>query len=192
MNEEGQELNYIGSTYLSLDERMSHHRSDTNNCSSKIIFKTCSNINIILIEPFSCNSKEELLFRERFYYDKYDCVNIIRPILYPEERENYQQTYHQKYKKEHKEQLLEYNSKYKADHKEDIQKYYEENKIEILEYQQNYYEDHKEERAEYNAKKYKKNKCEFKCDCGSTINNKINIRIHEKSKKHIKFLEQNK
>ena len=237
INEKGEWVIYIGSTCQKLSSRMTGHRRDTNACKSKIIIETCENITITLIKNYPCNTKEELTAEERSYYDKYDCVNAYRPILYPEERENYQQTYYkehkeerveyqQKYNQEHKEEILEYQQKYQPkyyeenkkeilekqtkynqehkeerveyykEHKEELaeyqQKYREEHKEEILEYHQKYREEHKEEKAEKNAKNYDKNKCEFKCDCGSTINNKLKIKAHEKTKKHIKFLEQNK
>ena len=38
-------------------------------------------VNISLIEEFPCDTKEDLLRRERYWIDKLDCVNILSPIV---------------------------------------------------------------------------------------------------------------
>lgn len=73
---------YIGSTTLELYIRLSAHNSKTNKC----ITKDFINPKIQLIELFPCETKNELLWREREWFDKTDCVNLNRPILTEEER----------------------------------------------------------------------------------------------------------
>jgi hypothetical protein len=41
---------------------------------------------IVLLESYPCNSKDELTARERFYIDTLDCVNTIRPFSSNDEK----------------------------------------------------------------------------------------------------------
>lgn len=77
---------YIGSTIETLKERLrKHHRL---NCSSREILKN-GDYDIILIEDYPCNSKQELELRERYYIENNECVNILLPARTMKE---YQQT----------------------------------------------------------------------------------------------------
>ena len=59
---------YVGSTCKTLNARLSNHKSKTfNQCSSKSFI----NPKIVLIESFSCNSKQELELKEREYKHTY-------------------------------------------------------------------------------------------------------------------------
>ena len=77
-------LIYIGSTCKKkLSGRMSEHRSDYRKHmkgKKKYLssFKVMENndYNIILIEDFPCNSKDQLFARERYYTNEIECVNI--------------------------------------------------------------------------------------------------------------------
>ncbi len=83
---------YIGSTTEKLlSERMSKHRSDykrwkNENVKCKytsfILFDKygVENCNIILLELVNCNSKDELLARERHFIKTLKCVNIQIPL----------------------------------------------------------------------------------------------------------------
>ncbi len=55
------------------------------------------------------------------------------------------------------------------------------------EYIEKYKEIHKEYKKDYYKKYYEKKKEETTCVCGSTIQ-KIVMKIHEKSKKHINYI----
>ena len=77
------------------------------------------NCRITLIENYPCNSKDELVARERWWINEIDCVNKVRPVITLAEREEYMKTYYQQNKETIKQQA---------------QKYYAENKDEI-----NYY-----------------------------------------------------
>jgi len=112
INEEGIELTYIGSTYLSLIDRFEYHKNLLiNNCSSKIIIKTCSNIMITLIIDFPCKTRKELLIKERYYYDIYECINIKKPILL----EGEQKQYNINYRINNADKIKQYNIQYNID-----------------------------------------------------------------------------
>ena len=70
---------YIGSTCKKLlSSRLAQHNYEFKNhpkCSSRVILEN-NNYNIILIELFSCDTKDELLKRERYYIEQNECVNI--------------------------------------------------------------------------------------------------------------------
>ena len=77
---------YIGSTIEILARRLAGHRrayktfkegKSTNVTSYQIIEQ--GNYDIVLIENCPCESKEELLRRERYFIESLDCVNKIIP-----------------------------------------------------------------------------------------------------------------
>lgn len=77
---------YIGSTTETLSRRLVCHRSKykchllgkAEYVSSIEILKN-NNYDIILIEKYNCNDKEELLARERYYIENNKCVNRLVP-----------------------------------------------------------------------------------------------------------------
>ena len=80
---------YIGSTTQSLSQRLGGHKSSKKHgghCSSFEIINN-TDCQITLIELYPCNSREELLARERYHIDKNpQCINKCVPILSNEER----------------------------------------------------------------------------------------------------------
>jgi hypothetical protein len=77
---------YIGSTCKLLCQRLAQHRSTYKAYQSgKYNFVTSFKLleigdcEIILLEKFPCNSREELNARERFYIETLDCVNKFIP-----------------------------------------------------------------------------------------------------------------
>lgn len=112
---------YIGSTTLLLSLRKAHHRRlyksyKLNNigryCSSYKLFEL-GDVDIILIEEFKCDNKEQLHARERFYIEKNNCVNINIPgrnLTNKEYYENNKEKYlskKRKYIKDHRTQINE-------------------------------------------------------------------------------------
>lgn len=160
---------YIGSTTQSLAKRHYKHKKSYqqyingcyHNVSSFELIKL-GNTDIILLENFPCNNKEELHARERYYIEqnKAICVNIRTPGR--TDREYYNEN--KDAIKEHKKQ------------------YYNDNQEKILEKKKEYYHNNKEQIAE-------KNKEQIMCECGSSIRKKELFR-HYKSKKHINFINQ--
>jgi hypothetical protein len=84
---------YIGSTTLKyLSTRLQNHSARYKaggNVSSKKLFEL-GNCQIILLENYCCNSKDELTARERYYIEqnKNICVNIRCPNTTLEEKRN--------------------------------------------------------------------------------------------------------
>jgi len=140
-------LVYIGSTtqkYLS--DRLKGHRCNykrflenkNRNVSSFKILEN-NDFYIELIELFPCNSKDELLVRERYYFDNIDCINKVRPQITKEEEKERDTLNRKKRYENNKDKIL------------DIQhQYYQENKEKIKEHKKIYNKEHKEERKKYN------------------------------------------
>jgi broad specificity polyphosphatase/5'/3'-nucleotidase SurE len=153
---------YIGSTTeFYLGNRLAKHRNQFNEkkddkyCSSFELLKL-GDVEIILIETYSCNSKDELYKKEREYIElnKNIVVNINIPSRSKSE-------YHKEYVKTEKYKIYQknymdiYNKKYR-DKNEDKLKEYEKNRP------------NKDERKE----KYKLwSLLKYKCICGSEITN---------------------
>ena len=71
---------YYGSTILSLNKRFRTHKK----CNSKKIIDA-GDAKVELVENYPCESKQELLWRERYYIENFDCVNKMKPIVTKEE-----------------------------------------------------------------------------------------------------------
>jgi hypothetical protein len=102
-------LVYIGSTiekYLS--NRLKNHRSNLktnkiNTTSSKVL--EGGDYYIELVELYPCNSKDELLVRERYYFDIIDCVNKHRPKRTEEEKKKQSKKCCQEYYEKNKDKI---------------------------------------------------------------------------------------
>jgi hypothetical protein len=204
---------YVGSTICRLSDRMSEHRSKHNKCMSKNIgdLKECS---IILIENYPCKDVNELKSRERFYFDKYklECKDVFqnkyRPILYEGEKTKFKKLYLDKNKIEISKRQKEYQQRpeikekrkeyyKKPESKEKSKEHYQKNKTELLKTKKEYYEKNKIEISKRKKQYCEKNKIRlsekdketYNCECGSisTIRHKSR---HNKSKKHINFINQ--
>jgi hypothetical protein len=77
---------YIGSTVQSLATRISQHRYDYQaylksgeRMMTSFQILENGNYDIVLLEKFSCESKEELHARERHHIEKNNCVNKFIP-----------------------------------------------------------------------------------------------------------------
>ena len=84
---------YVGSTTLLLCQRLVMHRKAYNkyvktNKSYITAFDIMKNgdYNIILLEACPCKNREELLKKEREYFDLLPCVNSDRPYITEEEK----------------------------------------------------------------------------------------------------------
>ena len=91
---------YIGSTCSTLVKRLSNHKRKKE-CSSKDFI----NPKIFLIEDYSCDRKDQLLMRERFHIENTECVNLYRPIIYEEERQQENKVYFKQYHIDNREQI---------------------------------------------------------------------------------------
>ena len=169
-------LIYIGSTCEpTLAKRLAKHISNYNDwkngrnkgyISSYKIFGG-GNYDIILIESFPCENKDQLHARERFYIENNECVNMVIVGRKPKEYRNLPE------KREIRNQYL-------IDNKEKIKKqqadYYENNKEKIKENVKKYRETHQitEKKKEY-LKQYRQQ-------------NKEKLRLYEKERREKKDL----
>ena len=155
---------------------------------------------MIPIEQYSCNSKKELLIRERHHIDILrPTFNIVKPGRtikeYYEDNKEKVLEYHKQYREENKE----YYKQYREENKEYYKQYREGNKEQLSEYEKKYYEVNKEQILEKCKKRYEANKeiinekanekviCDH-CGCEST---KRNLKRHQKTKKCLKSQEDN-
>ena len=171
-------LTYYGSTCEKrLSRRLSKHRSnysdylknqENNFCTSFNILEG-GNYSIVLVEHYPCNSKEELLQRERFYIENNECVNRNIPTRTNEE-------YYKYYRLLNAEKLKHYGKNYREENKEKLNEkkkmYCALNAEKIKQYKKNHYE--------------KSKKLIITCECGLSLL-KRNLLRHLKSKKHIDF-----
>ena len=89
---------YIGSTTTSLSQRLAKHRhsyafwkrgegQESRHFTSSYEILENGDFDIILIEDYPCDNKEQLCYRERYWIEQMDCVNRIkRPMTNDEER----------------------------------------------------------------------------------------------------------
>ena len=148
---------YYGSTcnYYLANRLSNHHQTykKNKNCSSKELYEK-GEVKIELCENYPCNSKKELLERERWWIENNKCVNKIFPITSPEQTKAKQK----KYREENRDILLKKKREYTRTHKNEKKEYdklryqqkkeeiknrvtqrYQEKKEEIKEYARNYY-----------------------------------------------------
>ena len=126
------------------------------------------NYDIVLIESYPCNSKDELHARERYYTNNIDCVNKVKG----------QGMYNELGIKEYKKQYHEKNKDIIHAQKKE---YREKNKDKIIEKSKEYYEKNKDIiHAKHNEKQ--------NCVCGNCYTY-ANKNQHLKSKKHLQYLK---
>ena len=152
---ENNEIIYIGSTTQTLCKRYSTHQ-----------YKL-QNHKIILIENYSCNSKEELLKKEQEFIEQHsNLLNKIKSYQSTQDRIEYKKENDKNYRLNNKEKINEVKKKHYEDNKEHFKKYHNEwymkNKPSQIEKQRKHYQ---QNRDEIN----KKITCE---KCGATITKK--------------------
>ena len=122
----GNGLTYYGSTCQALSKRLAKHKDDKrvynqgnlNNKMSSFEILDAIDCNICLVELYPCNSREELLMRERFYIENNECVNKVCPIRTTEElkqkKKEEKKLYYERHPEKKKEQAKRYYEKQKA------------------------------------------------------------------------------
>ena len=125
---------YVGSTTVGLSQRLAQHVSDykryvkgnTKYVSSYIILEL-DDYDIVLIEEYPCDNKEQLHQREAYYQGQLDCVNCIKAYVTEEElkqtKAEYMIEYNKKYVETHSEHVKEYHKQYQVDNKETLKQY---------------------------------------------------------------------
>lgn len=150
-------LTYIGSTTLkTLAKRLAGHKADIKRgkkVSSRLVL--ChDDCDIVLLENFPCNNKDELHARERYWIDQYDCVNKVKmPYRTNEDKLEYDRKHYygnlvqkREYYEKNKEKMKAYRDGKKEQTKEYMKKWREEHKDQIREYNKNVYENRKLEK----------------------------------------------
>lgn len=161
---------YIGSTIQPLSKRMGGHRTTHKRFKSGLIKYACSSFNILeagdayieLIENHPCKNKEELFRREGQIQRN---TNDIINLFISGKTSDEIKKYRQEWQKKNKDKVKEYREK----NKEYLQEYREKNREQL----------------------YKKQNEKYTCGCGKTFS-KQNKTRHERSKKHLKWVESQK
>jgi len=172
---------YVGSTN-DFKRRISQHRKNCNNeKNKKYNFKLYQYLRenggfymyeIIILECYVCNFKNELYYKEDDYIKIYDNnLNSKRAYLTYEE-----------YKKKNNENAKKYYEEHRQERNEYKKKYYEENKEKIYKKNKKYRDENKDKISEQRKEK-------INCECGSIVR-KNDIARHCKSLKHIAFIEK--
>ena len=182
-------LIYYGSTCMPLSKRLSSHKNKyknfKNGCNK---FMASFNIldnddyKIVLVEKYPCENKQQLFAREAYYIRNNECVNKAIP-----NRTN------KEYYQDNKQKIDNVNKAYYENNIEHIKELarirYLDNKEKIDKQHKEYYENNKECRRQYNRDHYKKTKENITCQCGESFLKK-NTNRHNKSKKHIEFINK--
>ena len=192
-------LTYYGSTCENtLARRLSKHKALfklylNGNFSYITSFELLKNNNyeIILVESYPCNSKDELHSRERFYIENNECVNKLIPTRQSKEYYETNKEKHAKYMKQYyqsnKGHILEHNKQYREAnieaHNQYRKQYRKLNKNKISEYRKQYRDLNRQKIEE-------KRKQSYQCVCGSVFRLDTKQR-HLKTQKHQRYLEQN-
>jgi hypothetical protein len=169
---------YIGSTTQPLSKRLYEHKKSFKNWKegkANSNFTTSFNVleggdfDIILIESYPCNSKEELHARERHFIESLECVNKCVPLRtdkeYYEDNREKLLVKQKEYYELNKDKVIQYQQKYRVENAEKVrlrQKEYREANKEKKALQDKHYRDAHEEEIK-NRKKawYEANKEEI-------------------------------
>lgn len=188
---------YVGSTTQYLSQRKAGHRRDTISRANTRVYKHLNeigwdNVDIILIENYSCNSKDELNARERYWIDELKpSLNKQLPLRTMKE-----------YYEQHKDVIAQKNKKFRQQNKDKVlqknKKYYEQNKDKVLQKNKEYYEQNKDQLTQKKKEYYEQNKDmitqknneKIKCDCGCEVI-QSNLTRHKKTQKHQAMINNN-
>ena len=179
---------YVGST-LNHYRRKNQHKQRCNNPNDKMhnlrVYdfirnnEGFDNWDLIILEEYSAENKNDLLRRERFWIDK------LKPFLNSKTSIRLQYTkseYLKDYYVDNKEKILDYHKDYYVHNKEKkaakCKEYYVHNKEKILDYHKEYNENNKEKIKEQRSEKVECNICKVSTTKG-------NLSRHKKSQKHL-------
>mgnify|MGYP003656080151 CR=1 FL=1 len=105
VNHELKGLVYYGSTTATLKKRFSQHKTSLN-CSSKALFSV-GYPEIILLEYYPCETKQELEERERVWIEGNECVNKYITGRTAKEHKELKKEYYKQYRQDNNEQRKE-------------------------------------------------------------------------------------
>jgi hypothetical protein len=174
---------YIGSTFNGLKHRKQQHKKESERSPDRKVYRYIndwSNVKMTCLLEFECENKQQRDQREyNFICNHFDdemCVNSIKTGTGFNRKE-----WQKQYNEENKEKITEYRKEYynmnKETHCQQMKQHYEANKEVIKERHKKYYVTNKEK---FNQK--------YKCKCGGQYTH-TNKTKHEKTKKHIQYME---
>jgi hypothetical protein len=185
---------YVGSTTLELSQRLADHRMDYGKfLKGKHMYMTSFDIiergdcDIVLLEKVPCNSRAELLQRERHYFDTIECINRLKPYVSEEEATEKRYSWNNA----HIELVRQYKAKYRRENQQTLNERARERKYDKKKQQQrhDYYLQTIDHKKEYDKNRYENHK--IVCECGSNyIALGCLVKQHEKTKKHQAYLEE--
>ena len=161
---------YIGSTTEPLHKRWVSHLTDykrrpNNKLYTKIREIGIEHFKIILLSIYPCESKSQLVLREREEYDKYDIkklLNTYRPKVSEEEMNQLHKQCGKQYYERTKEHYLEVRKNYYNENKKTINKknreYWNKNKDKLHEKNKEWRMKHVNEKNEYDKHRYNNTK----------------------------------
>lgn len=181
---------YVGSTTLSLTKRFKLHKNPNQKwfccCYEHFINVGFNNVDIELIEDYPCDTKKELLEREKYFINELKSeLNIQSPILSDKEKKEYQVKYRTDNKDKLNKQKMDWAKKNKDKVNKSNREYVENNKDKVKASKQKWNEANKDKLAEI-KKKYEVEVASkpYTCVCGATFGRRSLTR-HMKSKKHL-------
>jgi hypothetical protein len=193
---------YIGSTTRPLSQRLGGHKTQYKQfLAGKIPQQTTSNsilsnnnFEMILIEDFACENKNQLERRERYYIESMKCVNKYKPAQTKEEHKEERKEQSKQYYQENQGKILEERKQHYEQNKEEVnekhRQHYEQNKEEVNEKHRQHYEQNKEKINEKHRQYHEQNKEKLttliKCECGGHYQYQ-NKSMHIKTKRHNKW-----
>tara|TARA_R110002110_G_scaffold296360_2_gene510588 strand:+ start:869 stop:1519 length:651 start_codon:yes stop_codon:yes gene_type:complete len=196
---------YIGSTFQKLDKRWKGHKEHYKNKYGTISIHKyfdkygIEKFKIELIKSYNVvrvdnKDSKHLHAYETLHINKNKKIAINLVLPFTPMRYLNQKEWHKKYRENNQEKIDEKNKKWKENNKEKKLKYdkeyYEKNQEKKKEYRENNKEKNQEYSKEYREKNKDKIHKKFNCECGGKYTHQT-ISTHLKTKKHIKFLENN-
>lgn len=123
-------LNYYGSTIQNIKNRFQQHKAPSNKSISKKLFEA-GEVKLELVEEMEFNKKSELLDRERFYIENYECINKQKPNYFNsfKSKKEYLKVYQKKNLKRYVINNKKYKEKDRNKYNEFRRKYYLNRKI---------------------------------------------------------------
>lgn len=158
---------YVGSTASTLTKRKCGHKHKAKSEIDRRVYKHLNeigweNVEIVLVENYPCNSKDELNARERKWIEELKAeLNITMPTRTQQDIAKSKR----KWQQNNKEKVAEKKRQWEQDNKEKIaarvKQYRQDNKEKIAEWTRQYQQDNKEKVAEKNRKYQQNNKAKI-------------------------------
>jgi hypothetical protein len=180
---------YIGSTTLSLIERLNLHNYNKNRCNitSKQILES-GNATIELLENIKFENRKELYQKEREYISNNKAICVNQRGKFKDDKECLSS-----WREKNREKIRIYDAELRKKKRELKPVKIKLTEEEIKQNKQKYQEEHKEEKKKYDEEYRQKNKEKLiekiLCECGGTYQRKHKSE-HIKTKKHLNYVKK--